>query len=138
MSGSPCMQGKGATMPKTLRVTDIDKKVGQRIRTARLQANISQESLGKAMGLTFQQIQKYEKGVNALSPTRLVALCKVLDVSLAYLFGMNGKHSDKRDDVIGVLQDRASNDLMEAFDRIEDTLLRNALVHLVEAMVKVV
>lgn len=65
--------------------TDID--IGNAIRTVRTVAGLSQTDLGNALGVTFQQIQKYEKGVNRLSVTALIRICKVLNVSPMDLIG---------------------------------------------------
>ena len=64
----------------------IDKWVGDRVRTARVLRGMSQDQLGQAVGLTFQQIQKYEKGVNRIGASRLYRLSQVLDVPLMWLF----------------------------------------------------
>ena len=63
--------------------TDIDRFVGQNIKRLRIAAGISQESLGEKIGVTFQQVQKYEKGMNRLPPGRLVGICTALGVKLA-------------------------------------------------------
>ncbi|MCU1294385.1 MAG: hypothetical protein JWP08_3235 [Bryobacterales bacterium] len=60
----------------------IDVTVGSRIRAARREAGLSQDELGKAVGITFQQIQKYEHGTNRISASRLIGLCEALDVSV--------------------------------------------------------
>jgi transcriptional regulator with XRE-family HTH domain len=62
----------------------VDMTVGIRIRTARLAAKLSQEELGKSLGVTFQQVQKYEKGMNRVSPGRLVDLSKILGKPTTY------------------------------------------------------
>jgi transcriptional regulator with XRE-family HTH domain len=62
----------------------VDKHVGSRMRTRRLLAGMSQERLGEALGITFQQIQKYEKGTNRISASRLVEIARILDVGIDY------------------------------------------------------
>jgi transcriptional regulator with XRE-family HTH domain len=64
----------------------IDEYVGARIREARVALNLSQEQLAKALGVSFQQIQNYEKGANGVSAVRLFDICKILSVSLASMF----------------------------------------------------
>ena len=64
----------------------IDVHVGQRIRLRRTLLGMSQEKLAEAIGLTFQQVQKYERGANRVGSSRLFDLCRVLDVSVAYFF----------------------------------------------------
>jgi transcriptional regulator with XRE-family HTH domain len=60
-----------------------DKKLGEKIRTRRVVAGMSQDDLGKALGVTFQQIQKYEKGVNRVSAVRLEQIAGALDESIS-------------------------------------------------------
>jgi transcriptional regulator with XRE-family HTH domain len=64
----------------------IDVRVGQRIRQRRILLGMSQEKLGTAVGLTFQQIQKYERGSNRIGASRLYEFAKVLDVPVPYFF----------------------------------------------------
>jgi transcriptional regulator with XRE-family HTH domain len=64
--------------------TAVDVHVGQRLRTARLAKGLSQTALGSALGLSFQQIQKYENGVNRIGTGRLHDLAKILEAPLAY------------------------------------------------------
>jgi transcriptional regulator with XRE-family HTH domain len=66
--------------------TDVDKHIGARMRDSRLALNMSQADLGKKLGVTFQQIQKYESGRNRISAARLYAVCKTLNVSLSSMF----------------------------------------------------
>ena len=64
----------------------IDVHVGQRIRLRRTLLGMSQEKLGEAIGLTFQQVQKYERGANRVGSSRLFDLGRVLDVTISYFF----------------------------------------------------
>lgn len=63
----------------------VDRHIGMRIRARRLEITMSQEKLAEAIGVTFQQIQKYEKGVNRVSASTLYRIAKTLDVQLAAL-----------------------------------------------------
>jgi transcriptional regulator with XRE-family HTH domain len=74
--------------PKTK--SQIDRAIGQRLRAYRLAAGMSQTAVGDHLGVTFQQIQKYEKGVNRLSGARLVAVTELLHVKPELLLGANG------------------------------------------------
>jgi transcriptional regulator with XRE-family HTH domain len=65
---------------------DIDRYIGARMRAKRLALKMSQEQLAKELGVSFQQIQKYEKGVNRVSAARLFEICKALKVSLSWMF----------------------------------------------------
>jgi transcriptional regulator with XRE-family HTH domain len=71
--------------PKNV-ANEIDAHVGSRLRLRRLLLGISQEKLGAALGLTFQQIQKYERGANRVGASRLYDLSRVLDVPVSYFF----------------------------------------------------
>jgi transcriptional regulator with XRE-family HTH domain len=64
----------------------IDRYIGARMRERRLALSMSQQRLGKELGVSFQQIQKYESGVNRVSAARLYSICKALNVSLSSMF----------------------------------------------------
>jgi transcriptional regulator with XRE-family HTH domain len=68
------------------RASPIDVHVGSRVRLRRTLLGMSQEKLGEALGLTFQQIQKYERGVNRIGASRLFDLARVLDVPIGFFF----------------------------------------------------
>jgi len=73
--------GRGTGIP-----SPVDVHVGARLRVRRTLLGMSQTMLGEAIGLTFQQMQKYEKGANRISASRLFVLSRVLDVPIAYFF----------------------------------------------------
>ena len=82
-------------MPTTRRRDgDIDRRVGARLKFIRLERGLSQEKLGDAMGLTFQQIQKYEKGSNAVASSRIPLLCQVLKIKPNDLFDGHAFQAD--------------------------------------------
>src|ERR1700674_3906954 len=64
----------------------IDKHVGSRVRMRRMMLGMSQEKLGNALGLTFQQVQKYEKGANRIGASRLQQIAHILQVSVSFFF----------------------------------------------------
>jgi transcriptional regulator with XRE-family HTH domain len=64
----------------------VDKHVGARVRMRRMMLNMSQEKLGDALGLTFQQVQKYEKGTNRVGASRLQAISNILQVPVSFFF----------------------------------------------------
>jgi transcriptional regulator with XRE-family HTH domain len=68
------------------RASPIDAHVGSRVRLRRTLLGMSQEKLGDALGLTFQQVQKYERGVNRIGASRLFDLARVLDVPIGFFF----------------------------------------------------
>lgn len=72
-------------------VNDIDTEIGARLRLVRLERNLSQQALGEKIGVSFQQIQKYERGANRIASGRLQQIAQILTVPLSDLLG-NGKH----------------------------------------------
>jgi transcriptional regulator with XRE-family HTH domain len=72
--------------PDPRSATAMDQTIGRRIRAAREAAGLGQVALAEAIGVTFQQIQKYENGRNRVSATRLFEICKVLGVPIASMF----------------------------------------------------
>jgi transcriptional regulator with XRE-family HTH domain len=77
-------KGKSKSSPR--RASAVDRHIGARMRERRLALNMSQEQLGRELGVSFQQIQKYEWGVNRVSAARLFEICKALKVSLSSMF----------------------------------------------------
>ena len=75
--------------------TPVDAYIGARIRERRLALNMSQHELGRALGVSFNQIQKYERGRNRVSAVRLFDICKVLNVSLSSMFERDGETKRK-------------------------------------------
>ncbi|MEO1039773.1 MAG: helix-turn-helix transcriptional regulator [Pseudomonadota bacterium] len=65
---------------------DVDRLIGERVRIARKMRDVSQERLGKALGVTFQQVQKYEKGRNRVAASRLIEIAAFLELPVTYFF----------------------------------------------------
>ena len=119
-------------MPKTHRLTAIDKQVGARIRARRLQLGLTQTTLGEAVGLTFQQVQKYERGTNAVSPSRMRDIAKALNLPISFFYGAaDGEGS--ADELIGLIQNKLAQRLLCAFNEVEDPEMRASLVYVIEA-----
>lgn len=74
--------GRGTGIPNP-----VDVHVGKRVRTRRLLLGMNQETLARALGLTFQQVQKYEGGANRVSASRLAAIAEILKVPISFFFG---------------------------------------------------
>jgi transcriptional regulator with XRE-family HTH domain len=113
--------------------TPMDALVGARLRTRRKQLRISQERLGKEIGVSFQQVQKYENGTNRIGAGRLAEISKVLDVPVAYFFtgSSGGSASDgERGDARAVLSEPGASELLQAYGQIGSLALRNAVVRL--------
>lgn len=113
----------------------VDVKVGQRIRIERLNRGLSQTELADAIGVSFQQLQKYEKGVNRVGAGRLTLIADKLGLPLTTFFGMDGAaqpNEDAQHAPLHLLTDRYSLRLLEAFNRIENPGLKQAIVRFVE------
>lgn len=121
----------------------IDIHVGSRLRLRRNMLGISQERLGESLGITFQQVQKYEKGTNRVGASRLQAISSILSVPVTFFFE-NAPDSDGVSK--GFAEDSASIyvadfmssteglQLNRAFARISDTKVRRKIVELVKAL----
>ena len=81
-AGEPPRYGRGTGIPNP-----IDVHVGKRVRMRRLLLGMNQETLANALGLTFQQVQKYEGGANRVSASRLAAMAEILQVPISFFFG---------------------------------------------------
>jgi DNA-binding XRE family transcriptional regulator len=125
----------------------IDKHVGSRVRMRRVLLGMSQEKLGEALGLTFQQVQKYEKGTNRIGASRLQQISKSLNVPPAYFFedapsfggaADNNTYSGLADGgsayVVDFISTMEGLNLNRAFARIKDHKVRKRIVDLVMAL----
>jgi transcriptional regulator with XRE-family HTH domain len=117
----------------------IDAIIGRRIATLRRRRRISQSDLAEKIGgITFQQLQKYEKGSNRIAASRLYQLAGVLGVSIQYFFedaeaGVSGPSIDN--DLASALDSPGVADLVRAFSRLTNRETRLALLKLVQSMV---
>jgi transcriptional regulator with XRE-family HTH domain len=117
-----------------------DKHVGSRVRMRRMMLNMSQEKLGDALGLTFQQVQKYEKGTNRIGASRLQQISNILQVPVSFFFeggphGGKGEGSGDAPSPAYVSDFLATSDglaLTKAFMGIKNPKLRRRIVDLVE------
>lgn len=123
--------------------TDIH--VGSRVRMRRIMLSLSQEKLGDALGVTFQQVQKYEKGTNRIGASRLQQLSSILQVPVAFFF--EGAPGTARKDnamldapptayVQDFLSSREGLTLAEAFMKIKSPSLRRSIVNVVTEVVE--
>ena len=123
-------------MAKSVKRPDAtDGGVGEKIRTQRLLHRISQTELGDRVGVTFQQIQKYEKGANRVSAGRLQRIAEVLGVAVSFFFeGAQGSSFEAENINSGLqfLEGAAAVRLGRAFAQIEDGRIRTAIVALIE------
>jgi transcriptional regulator with XRE-family HTH domain len=117
-------------------VDSVDRIVGRNIRIHRLAKGFSQTDLANAAGVTFQQIQKYEKGTNRVGSGRLLTISKTLGVSLLDLFEGSKVPAQKTDEnsPMQLLADPLSLRLVRAFSGVTKRQVRHSLVALVELM----
>ncbi|MEM7399223.1 MAG: helix-turn-helix domain-containing protein [Pseudomonadota bacterium] len=123
----------------------IDAHVGSRVRLRRMLLGMSQERLGDSMGLTFQQVQKYEKGANRIGASRLYHISKILDVPVGFFFedapgidensstpGMSEPESEAF--ILEFLNTREGLELNRAFTKISSARIRKNIVDLVRSI----
>jgi transcriptional regulator with XRE-family HTH domain len=120
----------------------IDVDVGRRIRIQRVARGMSQSMLADAIGVTFQQVQKYEKGANRVGASRLTRIANELGVAVGVLFGAGGETPSQDEpsatsDVLEHLSSPGMVRLVQAFARIEDKGLKTSLIDLVERVARV-
>jgi transcriptional regulator with XRE-family HTH domain len=119
----------------------VDKYVGSRVRMRRIMLGMSQEKLGEALGLTFQQVQKYEKGTNRVGASRIKQISEILQVPVSFLFdggpaGIANAEGLSEETSPSYISDFLATSeglaLTRAFTRITDGKLRRSIVDLVE------
>jgi transcriptional regulator with XRE-family HTH domain len=117
----------------------VDIEVGRRIRIQRMARGMSQTELGKRIGVTFQQVQKYEKGANRVGAGRLTRIATVLEVPVSTFFGASGVPGDQtmpatgRSDLEYLIQPGALR-LLRAYGQIKPGALQRSIVVLVERL----
>ena len=128
------------------RANPMDVHVGGRVRLRRMLLGMSQEKLGEHLGLTFQQVQKYEKGVNRIGASRLFELARVLGVPVQFFYDeapsgavIHGvapgfAESSGESYVVEFLASREGLELNKAFSRISDPKVRRAITDLVKSL----
>jgi transcriptional regulator with XRE-family HTH domain len=124
----------------------VDISVGNRLRGRRILMGMSQERLGDELGITFQQVQKYEKGANRVSASRLADISQILDVSPGYFFEeiVETKSGSKRSTQaksalpagVDPLNKRETLELVRAYYRIPDANVRQEIAALIRALGK--
>jgi len=146
VSGRPMAEyGRGTGRPHP-----VDVHVGGRVRMRRTLLGMSQEKLGEAIGLTFQQVQKYERGTNRIGASRLYDLSKVLDVPVGFFFedidgywtpgeaqvgsAHAGLAEDQSDYDLDPMAKRETLELVRAYYRIRDPQVRKRLFEMCKAL----
>lgn len=124
----------------------IDVHVGSRVRLRRTLLGLSQQKLGDALGLTFQQIQKYERGANRIGASRLYRLSRILDVDVTYFYedmpaevkkGTKGlAEAAGKDFEAERLSKRETLELVRAYYRVTDRKIRKRIFELIKAIAR--
>jgi transcriptional regulator with XRE-family HTH domain len=142
LSKEPAVEEVDSEDRGSRRANPIDVHVGSRVRLRRMLLGMSQEKLGECLGLTFQQIQKYEKGINRIGASRLFDLARVLGVNVQYFYDeLPGSGAEARgfgerpaeSYAVEFLGSREGLELNKAFARISDARVRRSIVELVRA-----
>lgn len=150
-SMSMSAEDAGIATEREHRPSPIDVHVGTRIRLRRTLLGMSQERLGEALGLTFQQVQKYERGINRVGASRLYDLSRVLDVPISFFFDdmpapLAAAHGGEARPAMGfaegqegfgtdeALNRRETLELVRAYYRITDPAVRKRVFELIKSM----
>jgi transcriptional regulator with XRE-family HTH domain len=118
----------------------IDRKLGQRVRSRRLEIGMSQEKLAELLGITFQQVQKYEKGVNRIAASRLLDIAAALQQPVSRFFeGISssraaGVAEERKDYIDDALATPEGSQLMSTFGSIRSQRVRRKVVELVRTL----
>ncbi|MDR0556206.1 MAG: helix-turn-helix domain-containing protein [Holosporaceae bacterium] len=119
--------------------TDLDSYMGSRVKARRSFLGMSQEKLGKYLGVTFQQIQKYEKGSNRISASTLYNIARVLAVDISFFVEGYGSNAELRDEVgsdyrSDLVKEKETSELLKSYYRIEMPSLRRKVSELVKTI----
>lgn len=120
-------------MPNPKSPNEVDVTVGRNVRRIRNMIGMSQETLGEKLGLTFQQVQKYEKGTNRISASKLVAMSQALNCSIGQLFAdVDASTNTVPLPTVSI----AAMKLASEFDKIASDTQRSAVVKLVQSLAR--
>ena len=115
----------------------VDTYVGQRIRDKRNERGMSQTEVANAIGVTFQQVQKYERGTNRVGASRLFDLSRILSVPIQYFFaGLNNQSTpiEKEDDNVIHLMKPDTVELVEAYYKVENLQVRRQMLSTIRSI----
>lgn len=112
---------------KKKEIWKIDVKVGKAVNYARLQCGVTQKDIARALGCTFQQVQKQEKGINRLSPGKLTIIAKLLEKPISYFYD-----ADIDNDLIDSAKNIANIRLINYFSKIKDPTMRKQIMSLIK------
>jgi transcriptional regulator with XRE-family HTH domain len=112
-NGKTSLQSKRGT-------TQTDLLIGQRLRARRMELDMSQQELGEKLGVSFQQVQKYEKGINRLGASRLLQVCGILQTTVDYFMGGNGGKAPLPSKMSTFMATKEGHDIAEAMMRLNE------------------
>jgi transcriptional regulator with XRE-family HTH domain len=126
----------GAKAMRNRRPNSTDVHVGESIRAHRLIAGMSQSDLADKLGVSFQQVQKYEKGANRVGAGRLPQIAAIFDIPITALFEANAQAASGRKTAtaapVGLIPDRSALRLLASYTDIPDRRIRRCLVQLID------
>lgn len=119
--------------PRTKSPQSVDSVVGGKIKARRIALKKSQSELAAAIGVTFQQIQKYERGLNRISLSRLIAICEALNVKPEFFIGDSTAHKNSREIEFFSMSADAIQ-LVQSYSKISDSKLRKQILKLAQSL----
>lgn len=109
--------------------TSVDAYVGRRMKDKREEKGLSQETLAKDLGISFQQVQKYERGFNRVGASRLLQIANILEVPIEYFFdGLQAKNKEYQSDIAALLSIDGCIPLLELYASFSAKLRKNVLL----------
>jgi transcriptional regulator with XRE-family HTH domain len=112
----------------------LDAMVGAKVRVFRINRGISQTALAEQLGVTFQQVQKYEKGANRIGASRLSQIATALDISVAELFEPSNEKTSEINSPFKMLAEPGALRVLKAYVQTADPAVRRAIVNLIEGI----
>jgi transcriptional regulator with XRE-family HTH domain len=116
------------------RAAQMELAIGARMRTRRRQLGLSQSELAETLGVSFQQVQKYERGANRVAASTMIAAAQALSTTVSWLVGEESSGRDDDDDVFRALARPGALEILQAFNAIADARARLALLALAKEM----
>lgn len=120
--------------PEGPRYAAMELSIGARLRARRRQLGLSQTDLAEKLGVSFQQVQKYERGSNRIAASTLIAAADALSTSVSSLVGEDGAGREEDDELFRALAKPGAIEMLRAFNAIPDSRTRAALLTLAQEM----
>jgi transcriptional regulator with XRE-family HTH domain len=129
------MTGRSPGKPVKRRPNREDREIGQKIRAMRIARGLTQATVATGIGLTFQQLQKYERGANRVSAGRLQKIARMLETPVMFFYGETGaRKKQDQDNGFALLQSKGAMRLLRAYAEISSGATKHALVLLAEKL----